>query len=305
MGRRRWNPADHPRNQHDGRFIEKGSVSGWAERLSDRMDKPPSASPVKGVNVDAPSSDWMDKLLAGASLPPERPQQKKKPQTPTPTVYAVRDAEAPAPRVENTTTGSGVADVTGTNYTGVDPDLAIESWLEGTPASTASMALREGDENPNWDTSLYGMDYPEFLDQMDRATAPSSDGFEVWRGLGSAREVFGDALEQDLTGKQWTDPAYASTSVDRTVAHNYARSSGGDEQVVLRIVAPKGTPSATLNHGSGDFDDDPDDDDFMIGGEDDAEVLLGRGLTYQVVADTGPSRDGIRQLDVVVVAGSP
>lgn len=107
-------------------------------------------------------------------------------------------------------------------------------------------------------------------------------------------EVWKSGVRPDLTGLQFKDHGYSSTTVDPQITKAYAdrfvRLHGPDsiagEPIVLRILAPKGTGAVALSP-------------MEKGSE--AEVLLERGLTYEVVADHGIDDDGVRRLDVKVV----
>lgn len=112
--------------------------------------------------------------------------------------------------------------------------------------------------------------------EIDRAMAQSRlpDNLVLWRGIPSGERTFGGNVARDLTGFEWTDPAYISTSSAREIAER-----GGP--VLMRLATPPGTGAIRLS----DFE---------------AEVLLQRGLTFRVVRDNGLV-DGRRLLDVEVI----
>lgn len=89
----------------------------------------------------------------------------------------------------------------------------------------------------------------------------------VWRGVKSGESVFGPRANwpADLTGSEWTDPAFFSTSTDRQSAVNFAG------KVLMRFVFPKGTPAIQLS-----------------GYEYEAELLIGTGYRFRVIRDHGP-----------------
>lgn len=87
-----------------------------------------------------------------------------------------------------------------------------------------------------------------------------------------------------VVGHSFTEPAFTSTHVG---APQYGFSEGGRAPLHMRILVPKGTPAITANEVDAE------------------EMLLGRGLTYRVVADHGVDVDGIRNLDVEVTPGKP
>lgn len=105
----------------------------------------------------------------------------------------------------------------------------------------------------------------------------------AWRGIADAGRLFGDRLAGDLTGTEWLENAYTSTSALRAVATDFTYQSG---QVLMRILVPKGTAALKLSEA-------------MVGGQ--AELLLQRGLRFRVVADRGVSPQGFRLIDVEVV----
>jgi hypothetical protein len=132
---------------------------------------------------------------------------------------------------------------------------------------------------------------------LDHSTVGSD--VELWRGLRSGEGQFGDRLSGDLTGAEFTEPAYLSTTANRQVAEQFAGSFGDPAPVVMHLVAPAGTNAITVSDwGSGD----------AIGGQ--AEVLLQRGLRMRVVADHGVEPHpqipaGVRRLDVEIVPIEP
>lgn len=106
----------------------------------------------------------------------------------------------------------------------------------------------------------------------------------VNRGISDVNRVFGDAASQSLTGAQWSEQAYVSTTTSERVAREFA-APGEQSRAVLRILAPRGTGAVRI---SGDD----------IGGQ--SELLLQRDLRLRVVADSGPGAQP-RYLDVEVV----
>jgi HK97 family phage portal protein len=94
----------------------------------------------------------------------------------------------------------------------------------------------------------------------------------------------------DLTGLRWTDPGYVSTSVSDDVVQAFGgrwrqsnRALAG-EPVIMRVLTPKGTGGVQ-----------------MSGMDAEAEILLQRGLTFEVAKDHGVDSDGFRRLDVTVL----
>lgn len=138
----------------------------------------------------------------------------------------------------------------------------------------------------------------------------------VQRALKDGRAVFGDAwygeivdwngkdrdrlelqigdwkagARPDLTGLKWTERGYVSTTADPAIATDvYAAKWTASnaplegEPIVLNIRVPKGTGAVQLS---------------PMGKE--AEILLERGLTIEIIADHGVDFDGVRQLDALV-----
>ncbi|GGN86341.1 hypothetical protein GCM10010112_67780 [Actinoplanes lobatus] len=122
------------------------------------------------------------------------------------------------------------------------------------------------------------------IDAIDSAMADSALTSDVliYRGLGSVRQFFGrDRAAEDLTGAEWHELAYVSTTTAEQTAVKFGGGSASKgDGLVLRILAPKGTGGVTLS---------------AAGYE--SEILLERGRSYRVVADHGVV-DGVRRLDV-------
>lgn len=111
-----------------------------------------------------------------------------------------------------------------------------------------------------------------------------TDDVVVWRGA-DGPGVFGtpDGLVDDLTGVEFGDAAFVSTSVSEQEARKFVASR---RDVVMRIVVPEGTPALQLSKLGG------------RGGE--GELLLGDGLRFRVVRDHGVI-GGSRRIDVEVI----
>lgn len=121
---------------------------------------------------------------------------------------------------------------------------------------------------------------------------------EVWRGSQSGQEEFGDRLSGDLTGAEFTDRAYLSTSVDDGIALDFARI--GPVPLVMRVHAPAGTGALALSDPPNARHRLADGTSIHMLGEGQGEILLERGLRMRVTRDHG-TVDGVRRVDVEVV----
>mgnify|MGYP003576227597 CR=1 FL=1 len=108
----------------------------------------------------------------------------------------------------------------------------------------------------------------------------------VWRGGRNGAKRFASAWqlgEGSMIGVEYRDLAYASTSVDPSIALAFAGVN--DEGFLIKILAPRGTRGVILTSSN------------MTNGED--ELLLDRGLTYRIVGDH--IEHGVRTFDVEVI----
>jgi len=140
--------------------------------------------------------------------------------------------------------------------------------------------LRTGEPVPS------NPDVDSYVQHIDAAMANSRLGVEVqaWRGMGNSQLIFGDRFDGDLTGMEWSEAAYVSTSTDRSVSEDFAGNLRG--AVMMRVVVPRGVGAIELSDGGYE-----------------SEVMLERGLRMRVVADRGFDEDGVRQIDVEVIPG--
>lgn len=160
-----------------------------------------------------------------------------------------------------------------------EQEFALAAY-RGEEYTDINRRLRTGEpvpENPGVDS---------YVRHIDAAMADSRLGVEVqaWRGMGNSRLIFGDRFDGDLTGMEWSEAAYVSTSTDRSVSEDFAGNLHG--AVMMRVVVPRGVGAIELSDGGYE-----------------SEVMLERGLRMRVVADRGFDEDGIRQIDVEVIPG--
>lgn len=177
-------------------------------------------------------------------------------------------------------------DLDGTGGRGFDtlpPDeVQALNYFRGEGYRKVTPALYRGRANPE----VQGR-----IDSLDSAMSRSALTRDVvtYRGTPDIRKLVGArAAGGDLTGAQFTDKAFLSSSADRKVAKNFAvkgRAAADTRPVVFRYTLPKGTKAITLSSGKHE-----------------SEMLLDRGLTFRVAKDHGVSDDGIRYLDLEVVS---
>jgi len=116
---------------------------------------------------------------------------------------------------------------------------------------------------------------------MDQSPLPQE--ITTLRGIRNPEILFGDRTGGDLTGMEWTEAAYVSTTSDPETANGFAHS-GGTNPVVMRMVVPAGVGAVQLSDHTYE-----------------SEVMLQRGLRMRVVADNGVDEHGVRQLDIEVI----
>lgn len=111
----------------------------------------------------------------------------------------------------------------------------------------------------------------EHVAQIDQAmqASPLDQPIELWRGVRDLPLVLGTEPDKDLTGTQWTEQSFPSTSVDPKVADLFA----GDD-TLLRLHVPAGTGAIQL-------DSRPTKREHTR----EAEVLLQRDLQMRVIGD--------------------
>lgn len=110
---------------------------------------------------------------------------------------------------------------------------------------------------------------------------------QSWRGFQRANRVLGDAINSDLTGYEWRELAYSSTSTEEHVPEYFMVSEDQGGQVKMRVFVAAGTEAVQISPSS-------------PRGEQ-AEVMLGRNTKWRVIKDYGVDpQKGWRLLDVEV-----
>lgn len=160
-----------------------------------------------------------------------------------------------------------------------EQEFALTAY-RGEDYTDINRRLRSGEQTPG------NPDVDTYIRNIDAAMADSRLGVEVqaWRGMGNSRLIFGDRFDGDLSGMEWTEAAYVSTSTDRSISEDFAGNLPG--AVMMRLVVPRGVGAIELSDGGYE-----------------SEVMLQRGLRMRVVADRGFDEEGVRQLDVEVIPG--
>ena len=131
---------------------------------------------------------------------------------------------------------------------------------------------------------------------VDSAMARSklSSDVEVWRGVAGRTDVFGDR-DGDLTGAEWTEAGYASTSVAEGIGTQFSYPGEGSAPLLMRMRVPSGTGAVAMSEAPSGTPNP-----FSPQGE----LLLERGLKLRVTRDHGVT-DGVHRVDVEVVPSTP
>ena len=263
-------PDSKLRNLDVGVYNEGGKVSLWEVSDSgERRRRVALVGDLAGLekwandNGESQLADWARKEQGGAEAP-------KAPDVPA-------KATPAAPRKGRAATAAVPYKFTGVTTANAEmfPDRAERVAVfdafhgyKGIGSSRINKALREGRVDGR-------------VELMDKAFASSHLTSDVVVHRGSSGAEFGpDSLSGDLTGKEWTDLAFVSTSPEPT--HTKRR------KVMARITAPAGTPAVALR--APNRINTPE-----------SEILLDRGLRYRVTADRGVDAEGVRHIDVEVV----
>lgn len=146
---------------------------------------------------------------------------------------------------------------------------------------TINRYLRQGD-----------FEFPEdreealrFIAGIDEAMAGPGLSAEAltYRAMHNAQLIFGNRIDGDLTGLEWQEQAYTSTTASGRITKTFISGPSAPNRVLIRILVPKGTKAVEAS-----------------GISTEAELLLARGTKYRIIADHGVNDRGIRNLDVEV-----
>lgn len=188
-------------------------------------------------------------------------------ETSTPATFEVRAAAA-------RTGDDALAAAAPKQLTKAQAEALDDYGLESSFTINAALRSSGGDL-----TKLTRERHPAIVAEVDSAMRPLPAEITVFRRA-DVRHIFApdsgwfDDLPKDLTGRTFVDHGFVSTYVETP------RVRGS---MVMRIVAPEGTPA------------------ISGGGLEARELVLGRGLTFRVVADHGTPGGTVRMLDVEIV----
>lgn len=177
----------------------------------------------------------------------------------------------------------GITDDGERGFTSDDEKDAVETYISAGYGFVNSM-LRGSSKGDD--------DTREQLGHLDAVMKRSKLSRDVaaFRGVDRGRVLFGDSLDGDMTGLEWREKGFSSTTVNPDVADDFTLSDddegdGDSTPVKMRIVLPKGTAAI---QGS-DLDSE-------------AELIIGRDSGFRVVKDRGEDSEGVRILDVELVS---
>lgn len=130
---------------------------------------------------------------------------------------------------------------------------------------------------------------------MDGSELPKP--IQTYRGMFAAKLVFGDSYDSDLSGFEWHDAGYGSTTTNKKLAKETFTLNGAEVasprlqgDVVMKVNVPAGMKALQLSSDTqGSKTNGPQ-----------SEITLQRGLKWKVVKDHGTSPENIRELEVEV-----
>lgn len=115
---------------------------------------------------------------------------------------------------------------------------------------------------------------------IDSFMKPSTHPAVVYRGVKNPREAFGDLADGDMTGVEYVQKGYSSSSANE----GWAATFSGSDGAILRLHVPAGIKGMHMD----------------LTHEDEQEATLIHGLKHRIVGDTRDAR-GRRILDVEVI----
>lgn len=175
-------------------------------------------------------------------------------------------------------------------------NAALKDWVyDKEPGKLGPNGVRENNAEPAVNTALRGnipmtprraRDIRLLDEALDQSRLPR--GITVYRGFTNGTGILPeDWATRDLTGLSWGNKAFTSVTVDRDAAEAYV-GNAEDRGFAIRLRLPEGSRAVSIQ-------------DEAAGLDNEGEVLIGRDLTFRVVADSGVQGDyGIRWLDVEV-----
>jgi hypothetical protein len=133
----------------------------------------------------------------------------------------------------------------------------------------------------------------ELVSAIDSAMNESElpQPIRVVRGMYASRQLFGDNLDNDLTGFSWKEEGYGSTTTSNDVAHTYLALDQDDpfykgQSVKVILDVPAGVKAVEISTSTeGSAANGPQ-----------AELCLERGLQWEIVEDLGMQPEGYRLL---------
>lgn len=217
---------------------------------------------------------WIEKIVANPA------EEAAAPEPPQPTF---------AERVENAATRKDA--LLSANY-GLERQLGSKNYNRMTSEQRRGVRQYTGNWYKEINRHLRGekieiesdlntvKEYVESVDDVMK-TARLSREVLVYRGMHNASKIFGDRMEGDLTGMEWLEKAYVSTTAVEQRTRTFLGSPSAPHRVLMRILLPAGTAALEASPLNTE-----------------AEMLVNRDTKFRVVADNGVDENGIRRIDV-------